>query len=93
MSQSCPSPKNIPTSPRSTRTSSTNLFRRLWSLKRRITLTIASASGSIYIISLVGYVEMKEMLGLPMVMAMTKDVEIDDALIAEAKELAKGLAG
>ncbi len=41
----------------------------------------------------IGYVEMKEMFGLPMVMAMAKDVEVDDALIAEAKELAKGLAG
>ncbi|MDD2217332.1 MAG: recombinase family protein [Eubacteriales bacterium] len=41
----------------------------------------------------IGYVEMKEMFGLPMVMAMAKDVEIDDALVAEAKELAKGLAG
>lgn len=41
----------------------------------------------------IGYVEMKEMFGLPMVMAMVKDVEIDDALIAEAKELAKELAG
>ena len=41
----------------------------------------------------IGYVEMKEMFGLPMVMAMAKDVEIDDVLIAEAKELAKGLAG
>lgn len=39
----------------------------------------------------IGYVEMKEMFGLPMVMA--KDVEIDDELIAEAKELAKELAG
>lgn len=41
----------------------------------------------------IGYVQMKEMFGPPMVMAMAKDVEIDDALIAEAKELAKGLAG
>ncbi|MDD2190438.1 MAG: DUF4368 domain-containing protein [Eubacteriales bacterium] len=41
----------------------------------------------------IGYVEMKEMFGLPMVMAMAKDVEIDDVLIAEAKELAKELAG
>lgn len=41
----------------------------------------------------IGYVEMKEMFGLPMVMAMAKDVEIDDALIAEAKEMAKELAG
>lgn len=41
----------------------------------------------------IGYVEMKEMFGLPMVMAMAKDMEIDDALIAEAKELAKGLVG
>ncbi|NLI92969.1 MAG: recombinase family protein [Peptococcaceae bacterium] len=41
----------------------------------------------------IGYVEMKEMFGLPMVMAMAKDVDIDDALIAEAKELAKELAG
>lgn len=40
----------------------------------------------------IGYVEMKEMFGLPMVMAMAKGVEIDDALIAEAKELAKELA-
>ncbi|WP_353852883.1 recombinase family protein [Dehalobacter restrictus] len=41
----------------------------------------------------IGYVEMKEMFGLPMLMAMAKDVEIDDALIAEAKELARELAG
>jgi len=41
----------------------------------------------------IGYVEMKERFGLPMVMAMAKNVEIDDALIAEAKELAKALAG
>ena len=41
----------------------------------------------------IGYVEMKEMFGLPMVMAMAKDVEIDDALIAEARGLAKELAG
>ena len=41
----------------------------------------------------IGYVEMKEMFGLPMVMAMAKNVEIDDKLIAEAKELAKGLVG
>ena len=36
---------------------------------------------------------MKEMFGLPMVMVMAKDVEIDGTLIAEAKELAKELAG
>ena len=41
----------------------------------------------------IGYVEMKEMFGLPMVMAIAKDVEIDDALIAEARGLAKELAG
>jgi hypothetical protein len=41
----------------------------------------------------IGYVEMKEMFGLPMVMALAKDVEIDDTLIAEAKELARELAG
>ena len=41
----------------------------------------------------IGYVEMKEMFGLPMVMAMAKDVEIDDALIAEARGLAKELVG
>lgn len=33
------------------------------------------------------------MFGLPMVIAMANDIEIDDALIAEAKELAEGLAG
>lgn len=31
------------------------------------------------------------MLGLPMVMAMAEEVEISNALIAEAKELAKEL--
>lgn len=36
---------------------------------------------------------MKEMFGLPMVMAMAKDVEIDDALIADAKVLAKEFVG
>lgn len=41
----------------------------------------------------IGYVELKEMFGLPMVMAMAKNVEIDDALIAQEKELAKELAG
>jgi len=41
----------------------------------------------------IGYVEMKEMFGLPMVMAMAKDVEIDDALISEARGLAKELTG
>jgi GTPase Era involved in 16S rRNA processing len=41
----------------------------------------------------IGYVEMKEMFGLPMVMAMAKDVEIDDVLIAEARGMAKELAG
>ncbi|MDH7526540.1 MAG: DUF4368 domain-containing protein, partial [Peptococcaceae bacterium] len=41
----------------------------------------------------IGYVEMKEMFGLPMVMAMAKGVEIDDALIAEARGLAKELVG
>ena len=41
----------------------------------------------------IGYVETKEIFGLPMVMAMARDVEIDHTLIAEAKELAKGLAG
>jgi len=35
----------------------------------------------------IGYVEAKEMFGLPMAMAMAKDVEIDDALIAEAKKI------
>lgn len=39
------------------------------------------------------YVEMKEMFGLPMVMAMAKDVEIVDALLTETKDPAKGLAG
>ena len=29
----------------------------------------------------------------PMVMAMAKDVEIDDVLIAEVREMAKELAG
>lgn len=33
------------------------------------------------------------MFGLPMVMAMAKDVEIDDALIDEVRELAKELVG
>ncbi|MDD2234936.1 MAG: DUF4368 domain-containing protein [Desulfitobacteriaceae bacterium] len=41
----------------------------------------------------IGYLEMKEMFGLPMVIPMEKDMEIDDALIAEAKELAKGFVG
>jgi len=41
----------------------------------------------------IGYVEMKGMFGLSMVMAMAKDLEIDDALIAEAKEMTKELAG
>ncbi|WP_313560760.1 DUF4368 domain-containing protein [Ruminiclostridium cellobioparum] len=41
----------------------------------------------------IGYVEMKEMFGLPMVMVMAKDVEIDDVLIAEARGVAKELAG
>lgn len=41
----------------------------------------------------IGYVEMKDMFGLPIIMAMAEDVEVDDALIAEAKELAKELAG
>lgn len=41
----------------------------------------------------IGYVELKEMFGLPMVMAMEKDVEIDNTLIAEAKEMLKELAG
>ncbi len=33
------------------------------------------------------------MFGLPMVMVMAKDVEIDDVLIAEARGVAKELAG
>ena len=41
----------------------------------------------------IGYVEMKEMFGMPMVIPTAKDVEIDDALIEEARELAKELAG
>ncbi|EMS73159.1 DUF4368 domain-containing protein [Ruminiclostridium cellobioparum] len=41
----------------------------------------------------IGYVEMKEMFGLPMVMVMAKDVEIDDVLIAEARGVAKEFAG
>ncbi len=41
----------------------------------------------------IGYVETKEIFGLPMVMAMARDVEIADTLIAEAQELAKGFAG
>lgn len=41
----------------------------------------------------IGYVEMKDMFGLPMVILMAKDVEIDDELIAEAKELTKELVG
>jgi len=41
----------------------------------------------------IGYVEIKEMFGLPMVIPTAKDVEIDEALIEEAKELAKELAG
>lgn len=36
----------------------------------------------------IGYVEMKEMFGLPMIIPVDKDVEVDDALIAKAKELA-----
>lgn len=39
------------------------------------------------------YVEMKEMLGLPMVIPTAKDVKIDDVLIAEARGIAKELAG
>ncbi|MFZ5641776.1 MAG: DUF4368 domain-containing protein [Bacillota bacterium] len=41
----------------------------------------------------IGYVEMKEMFGLPMVIPTAKDVEIDEVLIEKAKELAKELAG
>jgi len=41
----------------------------------------------------IGYVEIKEMFGLPMVIPTAKDVDIDEALIEEAKELAKELAG
>lgn len=41
----------------------------------------------------IGYVEMKEMFGLPMVIPVAKDVEVNDALIAESKEIAKELAG
>lgn len=41
----------------------------------------------------IGYVEMKEMFGLPMVIPTTKDVETDEALIEEARELTKELAG
>jgi Arc/MetJ family transcription regulator len=32
-------------------------------------------------------------VGMPMVMAMAKDIEIDNALIAEARGLAKELVG
>lgn len=41
----------------------------------------------------IGYVEMKEMFGMPMVIPIAKDVEINETLIEEAKELAKELAG
>ena len=41
----------------------------------------------------IGYVEMKEMFGLPMGMAMENDVGIDNTLIAEVKEMPKELAG
>lgn len=41
----------------------------------------------------IGYVDINEMIGLPMVIPAAKDVEIDDALIAEAKGLARELAG
>lgn len=34
----------------------------------------------------IGYVEMKEMFGLPMVIPVAKDVEIDEGLAAEARE-------
>lgn len=36
----------------------------------------------------IGYMVTEEMLGLPMVIPVAKDVEVDDALITEAKELA-----
>lgn len=41
----------------------------------------------------IGYVEMKEMFGLPMVMPTARDVEVDEELMAEARGLAKELAG
>jgi len=37
----------------------------------------------------IGYVEMKEMFGLPMVIPMAKDVEIDEALMAEVREMVR----
>lgn len=41
----------------------------------------------------IGYVEMNKMFGLPMVILTAKDVEVDDALLAEAKEMAEEFAG
>lgn len=41
----------------------------------------------------IGYVEIKEMFGLPMVIPTAEDVEIDDVLVAEARGLAKELVG
>ena len=34
----------------------------------------------------IGYVEMKEMFGLPMVIPAAKETEIDEGLVAEARE-------
>jgi len=39
----------------------------------------------------IGYVEMKEMFGLPMIIPVAKNVEVDDTLIAEVKEMSKEL--
>jgi len=41
----------------------------------------------------IGYVEMKEMFGLPMIIPTAKYVEVNDALISQARGLAKELAG
>jgi len=41
----------------------------------------------------IGYVKMKEMFGLLMVMAMANDIEVDDVLIAKARWIVKEFAG
>jgi hypothetical protein len=35
----------------------------------------------------IGYVEMKEMFGLPMIIPVAKDVEVDEELMAEVRKL------
>ena len=41
----------------------------------------------------IGYVEMKEIFGMPMAMPVAKYVEIDEELIAEVRGMAKEFAG